>query len=588
MREFSTPPAIALGPTSNLTDDVVENAARHPEQVCFSRRRADAWVDVTAREFRDQVRAVAKGLVASGVRPGDRVLLQAPTSFEWTLVDYAIWFAGAVTVPVYVTSGAAQLGWLLEDSGAAFAVVGTAGQASVLAASASGTPPEARVLEDGALDELVLRGEQVPDEDLDLRRRALGPQSLATVIYTSGTTGRPKGCALTHGNFLSVVGAAVAELDALFAGPDAATLLFLPLPHVFARIVQVGAVRARVRLGHCGDARSLRADLESFRPTFVLAVPRVYENVFNTASQQAAADGRGRLFDRAATTAIAASRALEQGGPGPLLRLRHRLYERLVYPRLRDALGGRCRYAVSGGAPLGERLGHLYRGVGVTLLEGYGLTETTAAVTLNRPDALKIGTVGRPLQGVSVRVAEDGELHVRGGQVFGGYWRDADATAEVMTADGWLRTGDVGEIDDEGFVRVTGRKREILVTAGGKNVAPIPLEDAVRAHPLVGHCMVVGDGRPFVAALVTLDADAVAGWVATTGRNPDATALRAEVQRAVDAANRSVSQAESIRRFTLLPDDWSEEGGQLTPSLKLRRSVVLRQFRSQIEALYEQ
>jgi long-chain acyl-CoA synthetase len=587
MREFSTPPAIALGPTSNLTDDVVENAERHPEQVCFSRRRADAWVDVTAREFRDQVRAVAKGLVASGVRPGDRVLLQAPTSFEWTLVDYAIWFAGAVTVPVYVTSGAEQLGWLLEDSGPAFAVVGTPGQASVLAATASGTPPEVRVLEDGALHELVLRGEQVPDEDLDLRRRALGPQSLATVIYTSGTTGRPKGCALTHGNFLSVVGAAVAELDALFAGPDAATLLFLPLPHVFARIVQVGAVRARVRLGHCGDARSLRTDLESFRPTFVLAVPRVYENVFNTASQQAAADGRGRLFDRAVTTAIAASRALEHGGPGPLLRLRHRLYERVVYPRLRDALGGRCRYAVSGGAPLGERLGHLYRGVGVTLLEGYGLTETTAAVTLNRPDALKIGTVGRPLQGVSVRVAEDGELHVRGGQVFGGYWRDADATAEVMTTDGWLRTGDVGEIDDEGFVRVTGRKREILVTAGGKNVAPIPLEDAVRAHPLVGHCMVVGDGRPFVAALVTLDADAVAGWAATTGRNPDATALRAEVQRAVDAANRSVSQAESIRRFALLPDDWSEEGGQLTPSLKLRRSVVLRQFRSQIEALYE-
>jgi len=357
---------------------------------------------------------------------------------------------------------------------------------------------------------------------------------------------------------------------------------------VFARIVQVGAVRARVRLGHCPDARSLRADLRSFQPTFVLAVPRVYENVFNTVSQQAAADGRGPMFDRAARTAIAASRALEEGGAGPLLRMRHRLYERLVYPRLRAALGGRCRFAVSGGAPLGERLGHLYRGVGVTVLEGYGLTETTAAVTLNRPDALKIGTVGRPLQGVSVRVAEDGELHVRGGQVFGGYWGDPAATAEVLTPDGWLRTGDVGEIDDEGFVRVTGRKREILVTAGGKNVAPALLEDAVRAHPLVGHCMVVGDGRPFVAALVTLDHDAVAGWAAATGRTPDAPAVRAEVQRAVDEANRSVSQAESIRRFTILPDDWTEEGGQLTPSLKLRRNVVLRQFHSDIEALYGQ
>lgn len=587
MREFSTPPAVLVGPTSNLTDDVVENADRHPDQVCFSRREAGGWADVTARQFCDEVRAVAKGLIAAGVGSGDRVVLQAPTSYEWTLVDYAIWFAGAVTVPVYVTSGEEQLGWLLEDSGAAFAVVATSGQAKALAAAtATGTRPEVRVLEDGGLDELVALGEAVTEDDLDLRRRAVGPESLATVIYTSGTTGRPKGCALTHGNFLAVVGAAVAELDALFAGPDAATLLFLPLPHVFARIVQVGAVRARVRLGHCGDARSLRAQLESFRPTFVLAVPRVYESVFNTVSQQAAADGRGRSFDRAARTAIAASRALEGRGPGLLLRLRHKLYERLVYPRLRDALGGRCRYAVSGGAPLGERLGHLYRGIGVTVLEGYGLTETTAAVTLNRPDALKIGTVGRPLQGVSVRVAEDGELHVSGGQVFAGYWRDAAATTEVMTTDGWLRTGDVGEIDDEGFVRVTGRKREILVTAGGKNVAPAPLEDAVRAHPLVGQCMVVGDGRPFVAALVTLDADAVAGWIATTGRNLDAPGLRAEVQRAVDDANRSVSWAESIRRFTILSDDWTEEGGQLTPSLKLRRNVVLRQFRAEIEALY--
>jgi len=575
MREFSTPPAVAVGATSNLTEDVEANAERHPDQICFSRREEGGWADVTARQFRDQVRAVAKGLVAAGVRAGERVVLQAPTSYEWTLVDYAIWFAGAVTVPVYGTSAGEQLDWVLEDSEARFAVVGTAGQAAAVAATATRSGIQVRVLEEGALEELAVGGAQVSDEDLDARRRGLGPRSLATVIYTSGTTGRPKGCALTHGNFLSVVAAAVAELDELFAGPDAATLLFLPLPHVFARIVQVGAVRARVRLGHCADARSLRSDLESFQPTFLLAVPRVYENVFNTVSQQAAADGRGHLFDRAARTAIAVSRALEEGGPGPLLRLRHLLYERLVYPRLRDALGGRCRYAVSGG-------------VGVTVLEGYGLTETTAAVTLNRPDALKIGTVGRPLQGVSVRVAEDGELHVRGGQVFDGYWRDQEATAGVMTADGWLRTGDVGEIDDEGFVRVTGRKREILVTAGGKNVAPTVLEDAVRTHPLVGHCMVVGDGRPFVAALITLDPEVVAARAASTGRNLDAASLRAEVQQAVDDANRSVSQAESIRRFTILPNDWTEEGGQLTPSLKLRRNVVLRQFRDEIEALYAQ
>jgi long-chain acyl-CoA synthetase len=592
MREFCTPPVAPVPSRATLTDDVVANAADHPDQVCFSRPEAGGWTDVTAREFCEQVRAVAKGLVAAGVQAGDRVALMATTRYEWTLVDYAIWFAGAVTVPVYVTSSPEQLGWVLQDSGAVRVVVDTAARAAAVAAVTAGTGPAVHVIDEGGLAELRRLGAGVPEQTLEARRRAIGPGSPATLIYTSGTTGRPKGCALTHGNFLAEVGAALTELDALFEDPDAATLLFLPLPHVFARVVQVGAVRARVRLGHCGDARTLVRDLASFRPTFVLAVPRVYEKLFTTASQQAAADGQGALFDRGARTAIAVSRALEGRGPGPLLRARHRIYERLVYPRMRQALGGRCRYAVSGGAPLGERLGHLYRGIGLTVLEGYGLTETTAAVTLNRPGAVKVGTVGRPLPGVSVRVSDDGELLVRGNQVFDGYWGQPEATEAVLGADGWLRTGDVGEIDDEGFVRVTGRRREILVTAGGKNVAPSPLEDAVRGHPLVAQCMVVGDGRPFVAALVTVDADAVARWARAAGRDPgtlDVTtdaALHAEVQRAVDRANRSVSRAESIRRFTVLAGDWTEEGGQLTPSLKLRRAVVRRQLADEIEALY--
>jgi long-chain acyl-CoA synthetase len=594
MREYATPMTVAVPTTGSMADDVVINAAEAPDAVAFSRRVEDGWVDVTAGEFLQQVTAVAKGLVAAGVAPGDRVVLMSRTRYEWTLVDYAVWFTGAVTVPVYETSSVDQVAWIIENSGAQLAVVESVTHAERVRQATPDRPlRELLVLEQDGIAKLWAAGEDVGDEVVEQRRAELGPDSLATVIYTSGTIGRPKGCMLTHGNFQHEIGVAVEELDALFAGDKAATLLFLPLAHVFARVIQVGAVRKRVRLGYSPDIRHLVEDLATFRPTFLLAVPRVFEKVFNSASQRAAADGRGRLFDRAADTAIAYSRALDNGRPGRMLRARHAVFDRLVYRRLRELLGGRCAYAVSGGAPLGERLGHFYRGIGVVVLEGYGLTETTAAVTLNVPDALKIGTVGRPLGGVTVQVAEDGELRVRGGQVMTGYWQDDEATLEAV-GDGWIRTGDLGEIDDEGFVRVTGRKKEILVTAGGKNVAPAGLEDEVRAHPLVSQCLVVGDGRPFVAALVTLDPDAVAPWADAHGKNghvadlvddPD---LRAEVQQAVDAANRTVSQAESIRRFTILPTDWTEEGGQLTPSLKLKRAVVTAELRREIEALFDQ
>ncbi len=595
MREFSMPLTFAVPDAGNLTDDIVANAREHPDTVTFSRRSAGSWTEVTAAQFLDGVRAVAKGLLAAGIAEGDRVALISRTRYEWTLLDYAIWFAGAVTVPLYQTSSAEQIEWILSDSAARAVVAETADHVSRIEAGRTRLDVLEHVwaLDSGAVEETTELGADVPDEDVDRRRTTLTPDSPATLIYTSGTTGRPKGCVLTHGNFMFELGGAVDSLPELFAGEDAATLLFLPLAHVFARIIQVGAVRTRVRLGHSADIKDLMTDLAEFEPTFVLAVPRVFEKVFNTASQNATADGRGRLFDKAADTAIAYSRALDAGRPGMVLRSRHAVFDRLVYGRLRAALGGRCEHAVSGGAPLGERLGHFYRGIGLIVLEGYGLTETTAAVTVNLAETSKVGTVGRPLPGTSVRIADDGELLVRGGQVFSGYWGNQDATRESLTPDGWFRTGDLGEIDEEGFVRVTGRKKEILVTAGGKNVAPSFLEDRVRTHPLVSQCMVVGDGRPFIAALVTIDPEAFSLWAEQHGKGRATIADLTEdddlldaVEAAVKDANTSVSQAESIRKFSVLPVDWTEEGGQLTPSLKLKRNVVLREFRADVEALY--
>lgn len=446
-------------------------------------------------------------------------------------------------------------------------------------------------IDGGDLADLVAEGAAMTDGELESRRRSVTPGDLATLVYTSGTTGRPKGCALTHANFMFELGVAVTVLDRLFDDVGSSTLLFLPLAHVFARIIQVGCVKRRVRVGHTADVKNLVDDLGAFRPTFVLAVPRVFEKVFNTASRRAAASGRGKIFDTATEVAVSYSRALDGSGPGPLLRLRHAAFKRLVYARLLAALGGLTEYAVSGGAPLGERLAHFYRGIGLPVLEGYGLTETTAALTINLPGQQRIGTVGQPIPGTVVRVADDGELSFKGAQVFAGYWKNPLATAAAIT-DGWFHTGDVGEVDDDGFVRITGRKKEILVTAGGKNVAPAVLEDRIRAHALVSQCLVVGDRRPFVAALVTLDQDALELWAAANGktrrtasRYTDAD-VRAEVQAAVDDANAAVSKAESVRRFVILPRDWSEQTGELTATLKVKRDIIMQRHHADIEALY--
>ncbi|WP_114422717.1 AMP-dependent synthetase/ligase [Nocardioides houyundeii] len=594
MREFATPLTTEIPGTGNLTDDVVNNAREAADAVVFSRNTGDAWLDVTAADFLAQVQDVAKGLIAAGIEVGDRVALISKTRYEWTLLDYAIWFAGAVTVPIYETSSSLQIRHILSDSGTRAVVAETPEHVARIVSVRAELEELHHVwsLADNALDVLTQLGQDISDEALEERRTTATPLDLATLIYTSGTTGEPKGCMLTHGNFMFELGVAVDELDELFSD-GASTLLFLPLAHVFARIIQIGVVKRRVRLGHSANIKNLVADLGEFQPTFILAVPRVFEKVFNSASQNAAADGKGRIFDRAAEVAIAWSRAMDKGRPSIALRVQHALFTRLVFKKLEAALGGRCFHAVSGGAPLGERLGHFYRGIGLTVLEGYGLTETTAALTVNLPGAHKVGSVGRPLGGTTVRVADDGELLFKGGQIFAGYWNDEAATAVAVDRDGWFHTGDVGEIDDEGFVRITGRKKEILVTAGGKNVAPAALEDRLRAHPLIDQCIVVGDGQPFIGALITLDPETVPAWATAQGLTGGITttlidnpALRAEIDAAVEDANKAVSRAESIRKYTILSAEWTEEGGQLTPSLKLKRSVVMREFREDVEALY--
>ena len=605
MREFSIPALAQIPATANLADVVFRRAAEQPQAVVLRRPsgpsgvagESGSWTDVTASQFSGEVIALAKGLVAAGIEPGDRVALMSHTRYEWTLIDYAIWTAGAVTVPVYETSSAEQAEWILSDSGARACFVETASYGDIIGSFRDRVPALSHVWRiDSDLDSLRAAGADVGDEVVAERAATAGAADLATVIYTSGTTGRPKGCELTHENLLSDVrNAFLGPLTVVAGAQNPGTLLFLPLAHVFARIIQVGCLEGGIVLGHCGDLTALLPALASFRPTFILAVPRVFEKVYNTAEQKAVSEKKGAIFSRAADAAIAYSRALDgPGRPSFGLRAQHAVFDRLVYGKLRAALGGRTEYAVSGGAALSERLSHFFRGIGVTVLEGYGLTETTAATTVNRPDRNKIGTVGQPLPGVAIKIADDGEILISGKNVFPGYWHNEAATKEVFAEDGWFATGDIGELDEEGFLKITGRKKEMIVTAGGKNVAPAVLEDRLRSHALISQCMVVGDGKPFVAALITLDPEALGPWKQAHGKPADATvaALRddpdlvADVQAAVDDANQAVSRAESIRKFRILDVDFTQEAGQLTVKLGIRRSVLLKDFAADIDALY--
>ena len=588
----------AVVPTTTegtLADLPRRNAERAPTDAAFSKKgTAGQWIHVTWGEFAAEVSALAKGFIASGVRQGDRIGLMCRTRYEWTLVDFAAWTAGAVVVPIYETSSPEQVEWILFDSGAKLVVVESPTHRDTVeqVRDRVSTVEDVFTVDEGDLDRLMALGRDVPDEELARARSGLDRTSVATIIYTSGTTGRPKGVQLTHGNFLDLVENAIGKLGAAVLAPGSSTLLFLPLAHVFARFVEVLCVAASVRMGHTADAKAVVEDFGTFRPTFILAVPRVFERVFNAAEAKAAAGGKDKIFHRAATVAIAFSEAFDQGGPGLSLRLQHALFDKLVYSKMRAAMGGQVRYAVSGGGPLGTRLGHFFRGIGINILEGYGLTETTAPVAVNVPDKVKIGTVGPPLPGTSIRIADDGEILVKGVGVFNAYHANEQATSEAIR-DGWFHTGDLGDLDEDGYLRITGRKKEILVTSGGKNVAPAVLEDRLRAHPLVSQCIVVGDQKPFIAALVTLDSEMWPLWAASHGlENVSIEEARTHpkvlevLQRAVDRANEAVSKAESIRKFAVLSGDFTEANGYLTPSLKMKRNIVMKDFATEVEKLY--
>ena len=597
MRELSAPTTFTVGEHDSIVHSVFAHERDDPDYPIFQRLVDGAWTDVTCAQAAEQIRSAALGLIAEGVQPGDRVSIFSATRYEWPILDFAILAVGAVTVPIYETSSAEQVRWVLQDSGAVLTFPETDAHGDKVDQLRSDLPDLRKVLriagsETPALDVLAEAGKSVDSKELEARLAAIKSGDPATLIYTSGTTGRPKGCELTHSNFLSETRGAKDAFPSLL-GERQRMLVFLPLAHVLSRAISVAAFENKVTVGFSSDIKNLVPMFAVFKPTLVVSVPRVFEKVYNTAEQNARNDGKVRIFEIAVNTAIEFSEAQDSGGPGVVLRAKHAVFDRLVYGKLRAALGGDCRAAISGGAPLGARLGHFYRGVGLTIYEGYGLTETSAAITVNRLDDIKVGSVGKLLPGNSMRVADDNELLVRGGVVFSGYWHNEQATKEAIS-DGWFHTGDLGAIDDKGFLTIIGRKKEIIVTAGGKNVAPAVLEDRLRAHPLISQAMAVGDAKPFVAALITIDPEAFEGWKARNGKAADASVgdlandpdLIAEIDLAVKEANQAVSHAEAIRKFSILPVDFTEDTGELTPTMKVKRNVVAEKFASEIEALY--
>jgi long-chain acyl-CoA synthetase len=606
VREYSVPASFTVGEHDTVVNSVFEHERDDPGHVIFQRLVDGAWRDVTCRQAAAEIRSAALGLIAKGVRPGDRVALLSATRYEWPILDFAILAAGALTVPIYETNSAEQVKFVLADSEAVLIIAETDAHADkiehlknelpslreVLRIEGSGTP---------ALDDLAEAGKSLDAKALDERLGAIKATDPATLIYTSGTTGRPKGCQLTHSNLVYEIRGAKDCFPTLLDKGER-MLVFLPLAHVLARAITVAAFANKVTLGFTSDIKNLVPTFAVFKPTLVVSVPRVFEKVYNTAEQNARNDGKGRIFEMAANTAIEWSQALDTGKAGLLLRARHTVFDKLVYGKLRAALGGECRGAISGGAPLGARLGHFYRGVGLTIYEGYGLTETSAAITVNRVDDVRVGSVGKLLPGNSMRLGDDDELLVSGGVVFRGYWKNEEETAAVFTADGrseegtarWFHTGDLGKIDDDGFLTIIGRKKEIIVTAGGKNVAPAILEDRLRAHPLISQAMAVGDAKPFIAALITIDPEAFPGWKERNGKNAGASVgdlandpdLVAEIDLAVKEASQAVSKAEAIRKFRILPVDFTEDTGELTPTMKVKRKVVAEKFATDIESLY--
>ena len=597
MQQFEVPAVVAADPNANATDLLVDRVRQTPDAPLFALPRNGGWVDVSGAEFHRQVVALAKGLVAAGIQPGDKIGLMAKTSYEWTLIDFATWFAGAILVPVYETSSPSQVQWNLTDSGAVAMIVETADHFARFDEVHPDVPLVQNVWQIalGDLDKLAASGTSVSDEEIERRRNLAVGSDIATLIYTSGSTGKPKGCVITHSNFVELSRNSAVALREVVDGPNgASTLLFITLAHIFARFISVLNVHAGVKTGHQPDTKQLLPSLGSFKPSYLLAVPRVFEKVYNSAEQKAEAGGKGKIFRKAADVAVAHSIAKQKGGSIPLgLKLQFALFDRLVYGKLRTAMGGNVEYAVSGSAPLGQRLGHFFHSLGIEILEGYGLTETTAPASVGRPGKTPIGTVGPAMPGVSIRILDDGEIEVKGINVFKEYWKNPEATAESFN-DGWFRTGDLGAFDKDGNLTITGRKKEIIVTAAGKNVAPAALEDPIRSNPVVGQVVVVGDQRPFISALITLDSEMIGTWLGNNGQDASLSldqatknpAVLAEIQRAIDAANTRVSRAESIRKFVVLPTEFTEASGHLTPKLSIKRHVILKDFAPDIDKLY--
>jgi len=596
MKSYDIEPLVVSAETENITDLLEVRVRKTPNLPLYAvESKPGQWSDITAKDFHGKVIALAKGLVAAGIQPGQAVAIMSRTRFEWTLIDFAIWYAGAVSVPIYESSAPSQMEWILSDSDSVALFVENAEHLDRFEQIKAGAPLVRKVwtIESDAIDQLIKVGRDIGDDVIDAKRKSAKLRDLATIIYTSGTTGKPKGCELTHRGFVELSKNATLELPQVVS-EGASTLLFLPLAHVFARFIEVLCIHGGVKVGQQPDSKNVGPAMASFRPTFLLAVPRVFEKVYNSAEQRAESSGKGKIFRTAAYAAIAYSKALDTpGGPSLIQRLRHKFFDVLVYRKLRAAMGGQVRYAVSGGAPLGARLGHFYRAIGLIVLEGYGLTETTAPAMIGRPDSLRIGKVGRVLPGTGIKIADDGEIWLRGNNILRGYWRNPEATKAAMEGE-WFKTGDIGELDEDGFLTITGRKKELLVTAGGKNVAPAPLEDPLRADPLVGQAVVIGDQKPFIAALISLDAEMLPIWLANNGADKNMTLAQAakspivlaEIQKAIDRVNRHFSRAESIRKFVVIDRELTEESGHLTPSLKIKRDAVLRDFAPAIAEIY--
>jgi long-chain acyl-CoA synthetase len=597
MRETSNPVVVKHDPRRTISDFLEERYAAAPEQVIFGLPTGTGeWSPVTTGEFREQVVALAKGFIKAGVKPGDRFGIMCATRYEWTLIDFAMFYAGGILVPIYETSSPSQIKFILEDSGSVGMILESAEHFARFSEIQKSVPAITSVwrMDKGDIESLAKAGVGVTDAAVEKARNTAKASDIATLIYTSGTTGNPKGCVLTHANFVDTIANSAVWMKEVVYMKGASTLLFITTAHIFARMISMLCIHAGVRVGHQPDTKQLLPSLASFKPTFLLAVPRVFEKVYNSSEQKAEAGGKGNIFRLAARTAIAYSKALDEGKVSLGLKIQFALLDRLVLSKLRAALGGNVAYAISGSAPLGLRLGHFYRALGMRVLEGYGLTETTAPVTIGVPHKFKIGTVGPVLPGVSVKVADDGEVLVKGINVFQGYWHNDKANKESFV-NGWYRTGDIGSLDDDGYLTITGRKKEIIVTAGGKNVAPAVLEDPIRSNPLVGQCVVVGDNRPFVAALITLDSEMLPTWLQNNKLDPEMSleeagsnpAVLAEIQTAVDRANKKVSRAESVRKFIVLPTEFTEASGHLTPKMSTKRHVIVADYAGEIDSIYE-